>query len=72
MKLNVKEYLTDFIQTNSDIEHKEFIRVPDAVVETNDIRMIMISEVVPKNPDDYFYSKHSDSAFVYTIISIFD
>jgi len=47
MKLNIKEYLTDFIQTHESIERKETIQVPDAIIETDDIRMIMISEVVP-------------------------
>lgn len=72
MKLDVKEYLTDFIQTHSNIEHKELIQVPDAVVETDDIRMIMISEVVPKNPDDYFYSRKPNAAFMSTTIQIFN
>lgn len=72
MKINVKEYLTDFIRTNSNIEHKELIQVPDAVIETDNIRMIMISEVVPKNPDDYFYSRKPNAAFMSTTIPIFN
>ena len=70
MKLNVKEYLTDFIRSDSTIERKESIQVPDAVIDTDDIRMIMISEVVPQNPDDYFYSGHPDASFLSTTIPI--
>lgn len=72
MKLDIREYLTDFIQDDSTIEHKDLIQVPDAVIETDDIRMIMISEVVPKNPNDYFYSRQSDAAFMSTAIPIFN
>lgn len=70
MKLNIKEYLTDFIQTNPDIGQPELIQVPDAMIETNDIRLIMISEVVPQNPDDYFYSKNTGAAFMTTTVPI--
>lgn len=68
MKINLKAYLTDFIEANANIERKELIQVPDAVIETDGIRMIMISEVVPKNPDDYFYSRQPDAAFMSTTI----
>ena len=70
MKLNVKEYLTDYIQSDPTIEQKESFQVPDAVIETDDIRMIMISEVVPKDPEDYFYSKRPDAAFLSTAVPI--
>lgn len=70
MRLSIKEYLTDYIQSHPSIERKELIQVPDAIMETDDIRMIMISEVVPKNPEDYFYSGHPDAAFLSTTIPI--
>lgn len=70
MKLNVKKYLTDYIQSDPAIEQKELFQVPDALIETNDIRMIMISEVVPKDPEDYFYSRNPDAAFLSTTIPI--
>lgn len=70
MRLNIKEYLTDYIQSHPSIERKDLIQVPDAIMETDDIRMIMISEVVPKNPEDYFYSGHPDAAFLSTTIPI--
>lgn len=56
MKLDIREYLINFIQNDSTIEDKDAIQVPDAIMETDDIQMIMISEVVPQNPNDYFYS----------------
>ena len=70
MILNVKEYLTDLIQSDPSIEQKASIQVPDAVIETNDIRMVMISETVPSNPNDYFYSRHPDAAFLSTTLPI--
>jgi len=72
MKLNVKKYLTDFVQAQASIEQKEIIQVPDAIIETDAIKMIMISEVVPKNPDDYFYSRQPNAAFMSTTIPIFN
>ena len=70
MILNVKEYLTDLIQSDPSIEQKASIQVPDAVIETNDIRMVMISETVPSNANDYFYSRHPDAAFLSTTLPI--
>ncbi len=70
MKLDVKEYLTDYIRSDPTIEQKDLFQVPDALIETDDIRAIMISEVVPKDPEDYFYSKRPDAAFLSTAIPI--
>lgn len=33
--------------------------------------MIMISEVVPNNPDNYFYNRNADAVFMSTTIPIF-
>lgn len=70
MKLDIKKCLTDFIQSDPSIEKKEMFQIPDAIVETGDIRMIMISETVPGDPGDYFYSGRPDAAFLSTAIPL--
>ena len=70
MKIDVKARLTELAQALPDISHPELIQVPDAVIETDDIRIVMISEVVPQNPADYFYSRHPDPAFLQTTLPI--
>lgn len=72
MKLDVKSYLKEFIKGRLDILNKEKMQVPDVTVETDNIRMVMISEVVPSDPADYFYSRNADAAFMGTTIPIFN
>ncbi len=72
MKLDVKSYLEEFVRNKSDIQNKEIMQFPDVTIETDDIRMVMISEVVPSDPKDYFYSRKPDAAFMGTTIPIFN
>jgi hypothetical protein len=39
-----------------DVQHSRYI-VPDIDIDPEIIRMIMISEAAPENPDDYYYAK---------------
>lgn len=72
MKLDVKSYLEEFISNQPDIQNKEKMQVPDVTLETDNIRMMMISEVVPQDPSDYFYSRNHEAAFMSTTIPIFN
>lgn len=72
MKLDIKSHLSEFISNQPDIQNKEKMQVPDITIETDSIRMIMISEVVPPDPNDYFYSRNADAAFMGTTIPIFN
>ena len=70
MLINVQSYLAEFLQANPGIEGRELMQVPDATLETDDIQIVMISEAVPSNPDDFFYSRNPDAAFLSTAIPI--
>ena len=70
MLINVQAYLTEFLQANPSIEGREFMQLPDPTLETDDIQIVMISEGVPKNPGDFFYSRNPDAAFLSTAIPI--
>ena len=71
MKLAVKEYLTSVMEEINVLENREKIMVPDVVLETNSIKMIMISEVPPANSDDYFYSRNPNAAFLSCALALF-
>ncbi|MCH5286313.1 MAG: hypothetical protein J1E43_02735 [Christensenellaceae bacterium] len=70
MRLNVQSRLNEFLEAAPGIEGRESMQLPDAVLETDDIRIVMISEAVPKNPDDFFYSRNPDAAYLSTAIPI--
>lgn len=72
MKVDMKQHLMSYISSNSSIDNQNLIQVPDVTLETNDIKILMISEVVPENPDDYFYSRKPKAAFLSTTIPIFN
>ena len=72
MKVDTKQHLMSYISSNSSIDNQNLIQVPDVTLETNDIKILMISEVVPENPDDYFYSRKPEAAFLSTTIPIFN
>ena len=56
--MNIKERLTEIAAQNGlDITSLQF---PDCHIDPNNVKVIMINEVVPKNPDDWFYSETDD------------
>lgn len=71
MKIAVKEHLERFVQTRPEIPERERMQFPDAVVETEDIKIMMISETVPEKPDDFFYSRVEGADFMKTALPIF-
>ena len=72
MILDMKEHLTAFIASNENIENKDKMQVPDIKLDTADIKLVMISEVVPENTSDYFYSRNPEASFMSTTIPIFN
>lgn len=54
-----------------EIENRNKILVPDVTLETDKIRMMMISEVTPPNNDDYFYSRKPNGAFMTSVLGLF-
>lgn len=69
MLLNIKEYLMDLILENN-IEVSQ-IQLPDAQINTDNIKVIMINEVPPQNPADYFYSKSDMPDYMKTTLELF-
>ena len=56
--MNIKTHLTEVaVQNGLDITSLQF---PDCHLDPKNIKVIMINEVVPKNPDDWFYSETND------------
>ncbi len=56
--MNVKSYLTEIaVQNGLAAESMQF---PDCEIDPAKIKVMMINEVVPKNPDDWFYSEARD------------
>lgn len=68
--LAVKTYLEDFIRERYDIQQREKMQLPDIVLDTNKIQIVMISETVPSDSKDYFYSRMLDAEFMQTTIPI--
>lgn len=69
MIINIREYLLEFMQGKNISIDK--IQLPDAEIETDKIKVIMINEVPPENPDDYFYSKSASPDFIKTTLGLF-
>ena len=70
--LDIKQYLKSVADKLPNFEQKETLQFPDATIDVSRIKLIMISEVVPSNPADYFYSRNPDAAFMSTTIPIFN
>ena len=47
------------------------VQLPNKTVNIEDINVIMINEVPPQNPDDYFYSETQNPSYMQTTISLF-
>jgi uracil-DNA glycosylase len=69
MIINIGEHLLEFIQVKNILINK--IQLPDIETDTEKIKVIMINEVPPENPDDYFYSKGASPDFMKTTLGLF-
>lgn len=69
MQVNPKENLLSFMkERNISIKN---IQLPEASIDTDSIKVIMINEVPPENPDDFFYSKAYNPNYMKTTLSLF-
>ena len=56
--MNVKNHLTEIALQNGIIS--ESMQFPDCEIDPAKIKVVMINEVVPRNPNDWFYSETSN------------
>lgn len=68
--MNIKNYLTETALQNGIFS--ESMQFPDCEINPQSIKVIMINEVVPKNPDDWFYSKTADPENRRTAFGLFE
>ncbi len=67
--INTKQYLTDFCE-KENIPYAN-TQLPDCDIDPAKIKAIMINEVPPKDPNDYFYSTAENSDYVRTTLGLF-
>ena len=68
--MNIKNYLSE-TATKNDLNINE-LQFPDCELDPMKIRVVMINEVVPKNPDDWFYSNAHDPENRRTSFGLFE
>jgi len=68
--VNTKKYLTEIASQNGLIA--ESLQFPDCEIDPQNIKVVMINEVVPKNPDDWFYSEAPDPENRRTAFGLFE
>jgi hypothetical protein len=69
MQINTKCDLMKFMEAKNIPE--QGIQLPDADVDPGRIRVIMISEVPPQNPADYFNSRTENPGYMKTTLPLF-
>jgi hypothetical protein len=67
--MNVKKYLTEAAAKAGLAA--DTLQFPDCELDPSKIKIVMINEVVPRNPDDWFYSKTDDPENRRTAFSLF-
>jgi len=71
MQVNTNEYLTRVIVESKLLDNLDRVQLPEISLDTEGIKVIMINEVTPQNPDDYFYSRSEQADFMKTTLPIF-
>jgi uracil-DNA glycosylase len=66
----IKSYLIDSAKKNGIAT--EAMQFPDCEVEPGGVNVMMINEVVPRNPDDWFYSEAPDPENRRTALGLFE
>lgn len=69
MELNTKAYLEKRIK-ELGIE-TQGLQLPNATIDPDKIKVMMISEVPPQNPDDWFYSHAESPDYMKTTLALF-
>lgn len=68
--MNIKRHLTTIAGMNS--LEAEALQLPDCELDTEKIKVIMISEVPPQNPGDGFYSSAAQPNYMETTLGLFE
>ena len=68
--MNIKTHLTKIATQNGLVA--ESMQFPDCALDPQSIKVIMINEVVPRNPDDWFYSESPDPENRRTAFGLFE
>jgi len=69
MQTNINNDLLAFMKEHNISNEK--VQLPCISLATEKIKVIMINEVPPENPDDYFYSKTDIPDYMKTTLSLF-
>lgn len=68
--MNIQAHLTEIAMQNGlFVESMQF---PDCDIDCHNIKAVMINEVVPKNPDDWFYSEAQNAENRRTAFGLFE
>lgn len=70
MILSMKEHLKAFLAAHPEIPDGDRMQLPDISLDPDSIRIMMISETVPADPKDYFYSRNPEADFMRTTVPI--
>lgn len=70
MEINSKVYLEHCIK-EMGIKLQD-LQLPNATVNPDNIKVIMINEVPPQNPDDWFYSNKESPDYMKTTLALFE
>lgn len=69
MEISMKNHLESIIKNHPITEDK--LQLPDIKLQPESIKVIMINEVPPLNPEDYFYSNSLNPEYMKTTLSLF-
>ena len=70
MVLNILNHLTETATRHGLVT--DSMQFPDCILDPGSIKVVMINEAVPKNPDDWFYSKAEDAENRRTAFRLFE
>jgi hypothetical protein len=68
--MNIKNHLTEIASQSGLVV--ESLQFPDCEIDPQSVKVVMINEVVPKNPDDWFYSEARDPENRRTAFGLFE
>jgi hypothetical protein len=68
--MNIKAYLTEIAVQNGLAA--ESLQFPDCELDPESVKVIMISEVPPKNPEDGFYSTAPEPDYMKSALGLFN
>lgn len=71
MQVDVKEYLTNYIIQSKQTDNMDRLQLPDICLDPEHIKVIMVNEVTPQDPSDFFYSTAKQPDYMKTTLSLF-